>query len=169
MENATSVNETFVEEVYNMTLSYFEHNVIVMKYFPFLASILTIAFTAWKMGKSTLKVTKTVTGSGYKVVRVVVITVFNCVMRLFGSKTEVVSDDRLDALASKIVAQIAEQVKVIEQLTKRELEQVKLLADIYEMLKMKKDEVDMSFETNKKEYEKWMKDPYQPTRAVSLD
>nr|BCX55492.1 non-structural protein NSP4 [Rotavirus A] len=169
MENATTINETLVEEVYNMTLSYFEHNVIVMKYFPFLASILTIAFTAWKMGRSTFKVTKTVAGSGFKVVRVVTVTVFNCIMRLFGSKTEVVSDDRLDAIASKILTQIDNQVKVIEQLTKRELEQVKLLADIYEMLKFKKDEIDMSFETNKKEYEKWMKDPYQPTRAVSLD
>ncbi|AMD39984.1 NSP4 [Rotavirus A pheasant-wt/HUN/216/2015/G23P[37]] len=169
MENATTINETLIEEVYNMTISYFEHNVIIMKYFPFLASILTIAFTAWKMGTSTLKITKTVAGSGFKVVRVVVITIFNCIMRLFGSKTEVVSDDRLDALASKILAQIDNQVKVIEQLTKRELEQVKLLADIYEMLKFKKDEIDMSFETNKKEYEKWVKDPYQPTRAVSLD
>uniref|UniRef100_L0CRY7 Non-structural glycoprotein 4 n=1 Tax=Rotavirus A pheasant-tc/GER/10V0112H5/2010/G23P[37] TaxID=1271534 RepID=L0CRY7_9REOV len=169
MENATTINETLIEEVYNMTISYFEHNVIIMKYFPFLASILTIAFTAWKMGTSTFKVTKTVAGSGFKVVRVVVITIFNCIMRLFGSKTEVVSDDRLDALASKILAQIDNQVKVIEQLTKRELEQVKLLADIYEMLKFKKDEIDMSFETNKKEYEKWVKDPYQPARAVSLD
>ncbi|BAS66984.1 NSP4 protein [Rotavirus A] len=169
MENATTINETLVEEVYNMTMSYFEQNGIIVKYFPFLASILTIAFTAWKMGRSTFKVTKTVAGSGFKVVRVVVITIFNCIMRLFGSKTEVVSDDRLDMLASKILAQIDNQVKVIEQLTKRELEQVKLLADIYEMLKFKKDEIDMSFETNKKEYERWVNDPYQSARTVSLD
>ena len=151
-----------------MTLGYFEHNVIIMKYFPFLASILTIAFTAWKMGKSTLKVTKTVAGSGYKVVRVVIVTIFNCIMKMFGSKTQVVSEDRMDVMASKILKQIDEQVKVIEQLTKRELEQVKLLADIYEMLKYKNGE-STSSETNKKAYEKWSKDPYQPTRAVSLD
>ena len=151
-----------------MTLGYFEHNVILMKYFPFLASILTIIFTAWKMGKSTLKMTKTVAGSGYKVVRVVVVTIINCIMKMFGSKAQVVSEDRMDAMASKILKQIDEQVKVIEQLTKRELEQVKLLADIYEMLKYK-NEGNTSSETNKKAYEKWSKDPYQPTRAVSLD
>nr|QIN53368.1 NSP4 [Rotavirus A] len=168
MENVTTINETLVEEVYNMTLGYFEHNVIIMKYFPFLASILTIIFTAWKMGRSTIKVTKTVAGSGYKVIKVVVVTVFNCILRMFGSKTEIVSEDKMDVMASKILKQIDEQVKVIEQLTKRELEQVKLLADIYELLKYKS-EGNVSSETNRKAYETWSKDPYQPTRAVSLN
>nr|AYV64403.1 nonstructural protein 4 [Rotavirus A] len=169
MENATTINETLVEEMYNLTMNYFEHNVILIKYFPFLASILTIAFTVWKMGKSTFKITKSVAGSGFKVVRVAIITTFNCIMKTFGSKTEIVSDDRIDALATRILTEIDRQVKVIEQLTKRELEQVKLLADIYELLKFKKDEIDMSFETNKKAYEQWIQDPYKPTRAVSLD
>nr|ART88863.1 nonstructural protein 4 [Rotavirus A] len=168
MENVTTINETLVEEVYNITLGYFEHNVIIMKYFPFLASILTILFTAWKMGRSTLKVTKTVAGSGYKVIKVVVVTIFNCVLKMFGSKTEIVSEDKMDIMASKILKQIDEQVKVIEQLTKRELEQVKLLADIYELLKYKSEET-MSSGTNKKAYDTWSKDPYQPTRAVSLN
>nr|AFM82478.1 nonstructural protein 4 [Avian rotavirus A]AFM82481.1 nonstructural protein 4 [Avian rotavirus A]AGM46561.1 nonstructural protein 4 [Avian rotavirus A]AGM46562.1 nonstructural protein 4 [Avian rotavirus A]AGM46572.1 nonstructural protein 4 [Avian rotavirus A] len=168
MENVTTINETLVEEVYNITLGYFEHNVIIMKYFPFLASILTILFTAWKMGSSTLKVTKTVAGSGYKVIKVVIVTIFNCILKIFGSKTEIVPEDKMDIMASKILKQIDEQVKVIEQLTKRELEQVKLLADIYELLKYKSEETIPSG-INKKAYDTWNKDPYQPTRAVSLN
>nr|ART88869.1 nonstructural protein 4 [Rotavirus A] len=168
MENVTTINETLVEEVYNITLGYFEHNIIIMKYFPFLASILTILFTAWKMGSSTLKVTKTVAGSGYKVIKVVIVTIFNCILKIFGSKTEIVSEDKMDIMASKILKQIDEQVKVIEQLTKRELEQVKLLADIYELLKYKSEEA-ISSGINKKAYDTWISDPYQPTRAVSLN
>ncbi|BAT21086.1 NSP4 protein [Rotavirus A] len=169
MENATAINETFVEEFFNSTITYFENSGLMIKYFPYIVSILTIVFTTWKAGRSTFKVTKTVAGSSYKVVRVIVTTLINCIMKCFGTKTEIVTDDRLDAVTSKILAEIDRQVKMIEQLTTREIEQVKLLADIYEMLKFKKDEVDMSYETNQKAYTSWTRNPYAPPKTVSLD
>nr|WAU17053.1 NSP4 [Rotavirus A] len=189
MDRMPDVNFTqIVEDLVNTTESFISSNVYFHSILPYFASILTVVYTVYKAGTPVLKTTCKATKCTYTASKRLIISILNVFFKLFKINTVAVDEDIVASAAQRILSEIDRQVKMIEKLTTREVEQLKLLMDIYEEMKGLKriqhqqqqqpsesrivNGVDMSLEYNRihhSDMKDWLpgQNPYEPKSLVT--